>query len=272
MADNVTAPGVGAILAADDISGTYYPRSKIVIGADGVNDGDVSAANPLPVTVTALPAGLATAANQSTEITSLSSIDTKLSSQATAANQATLQTAVDAINTKTPALASGSVPSVLTAGSAQIGSVVGRTAVVTVAPTVTASAYTAGNVVGGKMTFASMLDAALSGMLESIHVVSKTALTAGLKLYLFNADPSSSTFTDKSAPSIHASDFAKLIGVYPLSQPDSGLGTHAVWLLDSIGKSFNAGSSSLYAVLVTTGTPTPGSTSDFSVTLAVIKD
>jgi len=54
MADNVTAnPGVGgAVFATDDIGGVQYPRHKMIIGADGVNDGDVSAANPLPVTGT----------------------------------------------------------------------------------------------------------------------------------------------------------------------------------------------------------------------------
>lgn len=51
MADNVTAnPGSGGPnFAADDIGGVYFPRTKLALGADGVNDGDVSAANPLPV-------------------------------------------------------------------------------------------------------------------------------------------------------------------------------------------------------------------------------
>lgn len=51
MADNVTLdPGSGgSVIAADDISSVFYPRSKITLGADGVNDGDVSSANPLPV-------------------------------------------------------------------------------------------------------------------------------------------------------------------------------------------------------------------------------
>lgn len=61
MADNSqlsAAVGSGITVADDDIGGVKYPRSKIVIGADGVNDGDVSSANPLPVTVAAaLPAG-----------------------------------------------------------------------------------------------------------------------------------------------------------------------------------------------------------------------
>jgi len=51
MADNVVlnAGSGGSTLAADDITSVLYQRVKLVEGADGVNDGDVSAANPLPV-------------------------------------------------------------------------------------------------------------------------------------------------------------------------------------------------------------------------------
>lgn len=53
MADNITAlanTGTGTdVLATDEIAGVHYPRTKIIIGADGVNGGDVSSANPLPV-------------------------------------------------------------------------------------------------------------------------------------------------------------------------------------------------------------------------------
>jgi len=54
MADNFTAsPGAGGdTFAADEIAGVKYPRSKITLGADGVDDGDVSATNPMPVTGT----------------------------------------------------------------------------------------------------------------------------------------------------------------------------------------------------------------------------
>jgi hypothetical protein len=55
MADNVGyTPGVGASVAADDIGGNLYQRVKIVTGADGVNDGDVSSANPMPVSAQSL--------------------------------------------------------------------------------------------------------------------------------------------------------------------------------------------------------------------------
>ncbi|MFM7011077.1 MAG: hypothetical protein ACKO0Z_17445, partial [Betaproteobacteria bacterium] len=78
MADNTTLnTGVGGdTLATDDISGVKYPRSKITLGADGVNDGDVSAANPLPVSVASigLPTGASTAAHQVTQTTHLATL------------------------------------------------------------------------------------------------------------------------------------------------------------------------------------------------------
>lgn len=51
MADNTilnTGTG-GDVIATDDISGVKYQRVKIVLGADGVNGGDVSSSNAMPV-------------------------------------------------------------------------------------------------------------------------------------------------------------------------------------------------------------------------------
>jgi hypothetical protein len=49
MADNVgITPGSGATAASDDIGGVQFQRIKLVHGADGVNDGDVSSVNGLP--------------------------------------------------------------------------------------------------------------------------------------------------------------------------------------------------------------------------------
>ena len=50
MGDNIligTRQAQGATQAADEIDGVLYPRVKLILGADGVNDGDVSASNPL---------------------------------------------------------------------------------------------------------------------------------------------------------------------------------------------------------------------------------
>lgn len=48
MADNVGyKPGVGATIAADDVSGVLYQRVKVAIGNDG-EASDVSSTNPIP--------------------------------------------------------------------------------------------------------------------------------------------------------------------------------------------------------------------------------
>jgi hypothetical protein len=65
MADNFTTKDAADATitgAADEIGGVKFPRVKLIIGADGANDGDVASGNPLPVTGTvavgsALPAG-----------------------------------------------------------------------------------------------------------------------------------------------------------------------------------------------------------------------
>lgn len=76
MADNtqLNSGSGGDVIAADDISGVKFQRIKLVHGADGVNAGDVSSANPLPVT----NATGATSANQDTGNASLAAIDGKL--------------------------------------------------------------------------------------------------------------------------------------------------------------------------------------------------
>lgn len=58
MSDNtqISLETDGDIVATDDIGGIKYQRMKIVLGADGVNDGDVSSANPMPVSGVFYPA------------------------------------------------------------------------------------------------------------------------------------------------------------------------------------------------------------------------
>lgn len=52
MADNTQLPvpaTSGDVIGADDIGGIKYQRIKMIKGADGVNDGDISDNNPFPV-------------------------------------------------------------------------------------------------------------------------------------------------------------------------------------------------------------------------------
>jgi hypothetical protein len=63
--------------ASDDIDGVKYPRTKIVIGADNVNGGDVSATNPLPVTISNWGGGAGTVAIDQTTVGTTDSVTVK---------------------------------------------------------------------------------------------------------------------------------------------------------------------------------------------------
>lgn len=135
----------------------------------------------------------------------------------------------------------------------------------------TSPAYSAGDNVGGILTFPSYLDGNGGGILESIYLISKSVQTAGFKLYLFQTLPTS-TVTDNAAVTISAVDLANLIGVYSLSNYDSGLGTMTIYTLDSINKVIDSGYNqpNLYGILTTTGTPTLTTTTDLSIALGTI--
>jgi hypothetical protein len=58
MADNVGyTPGTGEIIATDDVAGVQHQKIKITLGDDGIDDGMVSANNPLPSIITNSEAG-----------------------------------------------------------------------------------------------------------------------------------------------------------------------------------------------------------------------
>lgn len=138
-------------------------------------------------------------------------------------------------------------------------------------PTVNTSAYASNNQLGGLMTFPSVVTTSGYGMiLNSIKVSSKSVQSCGIKFYFFNQNPTNSTWTDHTNPSINASDIPFLWGEYTLGAPDSGLGTHTVWNLDGIGLSCNVATTNVYAVMVVAGTPTFTSTSDVSVSIGVL--
>lgn len=56
MADNAIAGNNGSpvTFATDDIAGVHFPRTKLVVGNDGIDGGNVSTSNPMPVTGTEL--------------------------------------------------------------------------------------------------------------------------------------------------------------------------------------------------------------------------
>lgn len=103
MADNITAPASGAVLATDEIGGVHFPRTKIAFGVDGATV-DASATNPLPVLVSSVELGATSlAALETTELgaaslAALESITATVTGGATSAKQDETTAAINALS------------------------------------------------------------------------------------------------------------------------------------------------------------------------------
>lgn len=123
---NTTAVGATNVpVATEVISGDAFQRVKIATGASGVDGGDVTAANPLPVASVSLPlpAGASTEAGLAAILTELAGktepADTQVVSAialplptgaATSAAQTSGNASLTSIDGKLPALSGGKVP------------------------------------------------------------------------------------------------------------------------------------------------------------------
>jgi hypothetical protein len=136
-------------------------------------------------------------------------------------------------------------------------------------PTITASsAYTSGNALGGKLTFTNLCDGGQS-FLYMIRITDLANQKAATDILLF--DQSFTATADKNAIAVSAADCANLIGVVSLVAGD--------WVTVQAGRAvatkiiaypmplISAVDNSIYAQLVTRGTPTYGTTADISVRL-----
>jgi len=150
-----------------------------------------------------------------------------------------------------------------------------QTYVARVSPTVTvtaSSAYTARNSVGGLLTItgASRRDST-PGIIQSVTVTFKATQTSPFEVWFFNANPTSSTITDKTAFNVHNSDFAKLVGVVACNDVfQCGTGT-IMQAIDVVMPYSLSTGTDLYAALVCTSTPTFTSTTDVGIGIRVVQ-
>jgi len=151
----------------------------------------------------------------------------------------------------------------------------GQAFTVSVAPTVTAGAYSANDVFGVKMTVAAAArESGGGGVLTGISMFDEGAngLVSTIEVFLFNADPSGSTFTDNGALAIVDADGPKLIASVILDTiTDTGDGKFLS------ARNLNipyvcVGSDDLFAVAVQRGTWAPDATDGVTFTFHAIRD
>lgn len=146
-----------------------------------------------------------------------------------------------------------------------------------VALTTTAGAYNSGDNVGGVLTLANAVRS--SGgtcVLQSLHIRDNTNQKAALTILIFASDPTAgATITDNAAFAYGASAFPKQIDkINVLTTDYETVDGKATATLSGLGRVYTAnGSANLYAVIVTTGTPTYGAVSTaLAVNFGILQD
>lgn len=147
--------------------------------------------------------------------------------------------------------------------------------VISVTPVVSTSAYGAADQVGGIQTLTGACEiVGKPGVIESIVILDKAKQKAAMTIFFFNSLPTVAS-SDNAALDITDAEMAKAIGHVAIAAADyqdvanSSLACKIV----SPGLPIPAtGSPSIYAVMMTTGTPTLGSTSDLVVRYMVRQD
>lgn len=146
--------------------------------------------------------------------------------------------------------------------------------------TVTAGAYVAYDAVGGLLTFTNLLRTGVeSGLIQFASVDILSNQSTNLTLWLFNAEPTNSTYTDKTQFVLHKDDVTKRIGVISLVNAATGTAGGG----NGIQSVYNSGpqampvsgttDGTIYGVLVTEAAMTPSTTADIQkVTLSALPD
>lgn len=142
-------------------------------------------------------------------------------------------------------------------------------------PSISTSAYADGDLIGTKLTFTAALRSSggASGALQSATLTDLAAQNAAIDLILFNADPTSTTFTDNAAFDIADADLSKVVARVAFTASDYfSFADNSVAQVDSLGLGLSGPSRDLYGALVSRGTPTYATASDLTVRIAVWSD
>lgn len=153
-----------------------------------------------------------------------------------------------------------------------------RTAIKSTPVVGTGVAYASGDVIGTKLTLASAVRVSGgTGRLMAVTVSNLASVASGaipLRLWLFDADPSGSTFTDNAALNIVDADLPKVIGVVTLPTGSFTATAGEVWSVGNLWQDFKlASGTSLFAVLESRGAVAANAgVSDWQVTVVLEQD
>lgn len=163
---------------------------------------------------------------------------------------------------------------------AHLGEVGGNSKLVKLPLVVTAALYAAGNCVGGLLAITNAVRlAGKAAILQSLLLTDRAKQNAAMDLVIFDANPAGSTLTDKVAAVIVAADVPKIIRRIGIFASDYATPGGAAGVVSSVVDNSPGGrvllpaaGTTLWAALITSGTPTYATTADLELNLGLLRD
>lgn len=171
----------------------------------------------------------------------------------------------------------------LPAGQAALGNVGALTKTVCVTPATTSATYAANVVIGNgasnaPLTFANLFTSTGHGTIQSVALNFNTAQTVGFLLFPFRTATPNTTWTDHSAASISTAnnnaDIFATDAPISLANPNSALGNGTNYGANGLGQAYNPAGTSGYFILVPTATTATlgGTANTVQVCVTVLQD
>jgi len=149
-----------------------------------------------------------------------------------------------------------------------------KTTVLSSTPTIDTAIYASGDSIGGLITLTNAAYALTgSGFISYITIADKDREGADIDVVFFTSNPSATTFTNNAALTINDADLVKIACVVNVTT-DAIFVDNGVSYVSSANCPFDLGynNTTLYAALVSRGTPTYTSTSDLTLRVGILQD
>lgn len=149
-----------------------------------------------------------------------------------------------------------------------------KTTVVEAAPTVdTGGAYATGELIGGKLTLSNATAYTVySGIISNVTIIDKDKEAADLDVVFFDTDPTATTFTDQAAFDPADADLLNIICTVSVTT-DVSFSDNGMSYANNVNCPFRTpGSNTIYAAIVSRGSPTYTSSSDLLLRVGILQD
>lgn len=148
-----------------------------------------------------------------------------------------------------------------------------KTTVVEAAPVVDTSAYATGELIGGKLTLANATaSSTFTGIISNVVIIDKDKEGADLDVVFFDTNPTATTFTDQAAFDPDDVDLLNIICTVSVTT-DVSFSDNGMSYANNVNCPFRTtDNSTIYAAIVSRGSPTYTSSSDLLLRVGILQD